>query len=72
MTIQFDSRLFALVSMIFAHLFQGALIIIITFIYTAQIQLYSFQMRLTIKDLKIYLTIKDPKIYHKKKKVIIF
>ena len=30
------------------------LIIIITFIYTAQIQLYSFQMRLTIKDLKIY------------------
>ena len=22
--------------------------------YTAQIQLYSFQMRLTIKDLKIY------------------
>ena len=28
--------------------------IIITFIYTAQIQLYSFQMRLTIKDLKIY------------------
>ena len=41
--------------------------IIITFIYTAQIQLYSFQMRLTIKDLKIYLTIKDPKIYRKKK-----
>ena len=30
------------------------IIIIITFIYTAQIQLYSFQMRLTIKDLKIY------------------
>ena len=29
------------------------IIIIITFIYTAQIQLYSFQMRLTIKDLKI-------------------
>ena len=28
--------------------------IIITFIYTAQIKLYSFQMRLTIKDLKIY------------------
>ena len=28
--------------------------IIITFIYTAQIQLYSFQMCLTIKDLKIY------------------
>ena len=28
--------------------------LIITFIYTAQIQLYSFQMRLTIKDLKIY------------------
>ena len=26
MTIQFDSRLFALVSIIFAHLFQGALI----------------------------------------------
>ena len=41
---------------------------IITFIYTAQIQLYSFQMRLTIKNLKIYLTIKDLKIYHKKKK----
>ena len=41
--------------------------IIITFIYTAQIQLYSFQMRLTIKDLKIYLTIKDLKIYRKKK-----
>ena len=30
------------------------IIIMITFIYTAQIQLYSFQMRLTIKDLKIY------------------
>ena len=30
------------------------IIIIMTFIYTAQIQLYSFQMRLTIKDLKIY------------------
>ena len=29
------------------------IIIIITFIYTAQIQLYSFQMRPTIKDLKI-------------------
>ena len=28
--------------------------IIITFIYTAQIQLYSFQTCLTIKDLKIY------------------
>ena len=28
--------------------------LIITFIYTAQIQLYSFQTRLTIKDLKIY------------------
>ena len=28
--------------------------LIITFIYTAQIQLYSFQMCLTIKDLKIY------------------
>ena len=28
--------------------------LIITFIYTAQIQLYSVQMRLTIKDLKIY------------------
>ena len=25
-----------------------------TFIYTAQIQLHSFQMRLTTKDLKIY------------------
>ena len=35
--------------------------IIITFIYTAQIQLYRFQMRLTIKNLKIYLTIKDLK-----------
>ena len=44
------------------------IIIIITFIYTAQIQLYSFQMRLTIKDLKIYLTIKDLKIYRLKKK----
>ena len=41
---------------------------IITFIYTAQIQLYSFQMRLTIKDLKIYLKIKDLKIYRKKNK----
>ena len=41
---------------------------IITFIYTAQIQVDSFQMRLTIKDLKIYLTIKDLKIYHKKKR----
>ena len=30
------------------------IIIVITFIHTAQIQLYSFQMRLTIKDLKIY------------------
>ena len=30
------------------------ILIIITFIYTAQIQLYSFQIRLTIKDLKIY------------------
>ena len=30
----------------------------ITFIYTAKIQLYSFQMSLTIKDLKIYLTTK--------------
>ena len=28
----------------------GTIIIIITFIYTAQIQLYSFQMRLTIKN----------------------
>ena len=28
-------------------------IIIITFIYTAQIQPYSFQMRLTLKDQKI-------------------
>ena len=37
--------------------------LIITFIYTAQIQLYSF-----LKDLKIYLTIKDLKIYRKKKK----
>ena len=44
------------------------IIIIMTFIYTVQIQLYSFQMRLTIKDLKIYLTIKDLKIYHNKKK----
>ena len=35
--------------------------LIITFIYTAQIQLYSF-----LKDLKIYLTIKDLKIYRKK------
>ena len=43
------------------------IIIVITFIYTAQIQLYSFQMRLTITDLKIYLTIKDLKIYRKKK-----
>ena len=43
------------------------IIIIMTFIYTAQIQLYSFQMRLTIKDLKIYLTLKDPKIYREKK-----
>ena len=34
---------------------KGKIIIItLTFIYTAQIQLYSFQMRLTIKDLKIY------------------
>ena len=33
----------------------------ITFIYTAKIQLYSFQMRLTIKDLKIYLTTKKRK-----------
>ena len=41
----------------------------ITFIYTTQIQLYSFQMRLTIKGLKIYLTIKDLKIYHKKQKL---
>ena len=29
------------------------IIIIIAFIYSAQIQLYSFQMRLTIKDQKI-------------------
>ena len=29
------------------------IIIIVTFIYTAQIQLHSFQMRLTIKDKKI-------------------
>ena len=34
---------------------KGKIIIItLTFIYTAQIQLYSFQMRLTIKDLKIH------------------
>ena len=38
------------------------IIIIITFIYTAQIQLYSFQMRLTIKDLKIYR--KKKKLQH--------
>ena len=37
------------------------IIIIITFIYTAKIQLYSFQMLLTIKDLKIYLTTKKRK-----------
>ena len=37
--------------------------LIITFIYTAQIQLYSF-----LKDLKIYLTIKNLKIYRKKQK----
>ena len=36
------------------------IIIIITFIYTAQIQLYSFQMRLTIKDLKIHRKKKLP------------
>ena len=48
-------------------LYNIIIINIITFIYTAQIQLYSFQMRLTIKDLKIYLTIKDLKIYRKKK-----
>ena len=35
--------------------------VIIIIIYTTQIQLYSFQMRLTIKNLKIYLTIKDLK-----------
>ena len=40
------------------------IIIIMTFIYTAQIQLYSFQMHLTIiiKDLKIYL--KKKKLQH--------
>ena len=38
------------------------IIIIMTFIYTAQIQLYSFQMHLTI-------IIKDLKIYLKKKKI---
>ena len=48
-------------------LYNTIIINIITFIYTAQIQLYSFQMRLTIKDLKIYLTIKDLRIYRKKK-----
>ena len=37
--------------------------LIITFIYTAQIQLYSFQMRLTIKDLKIY-RLKKKKLQH--------
>ena len=37
--------------------------LIITFIYTTQIQLYSF-----LKDLKIYLTIKNLKIYRKKQK----
>ena len=47
-------------------LYNIIIINIITFIYTVQIQLYSFQMRLTIKDLKIYLTIKDLKIYRKK------
>ena len=52
---------------VLASAFKIWVIIIITFIYTAQIQLYSFQMRLTIKDLKIYLTIKDLKIYRKKK-----
>ena len=39
------------------------IIIMITFIYTAQIQLYSFQMRLTIKDLKIYRK-KKKKLQH--------
>ena len=39
---------------VLASAFKIWVIIIITFIYTAQIQLYSFQMRLTIKDLKIY------------------
>ena len=34
-----------------------------TFIYTAQIQLYSFQVRLTIKDLKIYRK-KKKKLQH--------
>ena len=43
------------------------IIIIITFIYTAQIQLYSFQMRLTIKDLKIYRKkIKITTLYQKR------
>ena len=37
------------------------IIIIMTFIYTAQIQLYSFQMRLTIKDPKIY---REKKLQH--------
>ena len=37
--------------------------LIITFIYTTQIPLYSFQMRLTIKDLKIY-RLKKKKLQH--------
>ena len=38
---------------VLASAFKICVIIIITFIDTAQIQLYSFQMRLTIKDQKI-------------------
>ena len=37
------------------------IIIIIKFIYTAQIQLYSFQMRLTIK--KQYITLYSQKLH---------
>ena len=40
------------------------IIIIITFIYTVHIQLYSFQMLLTIKDLKIYRKKKKKKKLH--------
>ena len=42
------------------------IIIIITFIYTVQIQLYSFQMLLTIKDLKIYREKKNYNIISEK------
>ena len=43
------------------------IIIFLTFIYTAQIQLNSFQMRLTIKDLKIYRKkIKITTLYQKR------